>query len=261
MIGHSIGNNLVDGSNNTFIGHGVCSSGPDSSASFNVVIGDESGFQLQSDYNTIIGAYAGRFFTGATGSNTFVGFNAGEDINTGYNNTIVGCYKGTSAMTNNVVLSDGDGVRRLQFNSSGAMGISTGAAGIYYGSTGQYLTSQGSNAPPIWYTPVASSFSTSNNSLTTTSPTTVLTTDATTTLSINATASTLRNNGNGQITQIYVLNNGSGGAFTTTTDVVNNTLTTSFTGTNDGTNLNIVATNVSADQTYVNLSYSLTSFT
>lgn len=69
--------------------------------------------------NTIIGTEAFNTITADSDLNTIVGRFAGQSITSGRANTLVGAYTGTASMSNNVILSDGDGVRRFQSDSSG----------------------------------------------------------------------------------------------------------------------------------------------
>jgi hypothetical protein len=77
-------------------------------------------------YSTFIGAYAGQEIN--TGQvNTFIGYGAGQEVTTGGKNSILGRYSGNQGgldirtLSNNVVLSDGDGVIGMHINDSGAV--------------------------------------------------------------------------------------------------------------------------------------------
>jgi hypothetical protein len=67
--------------------------------------------------NTAIGNAALNLNTTGT-NNTALGNNAGSAITTGSNNTIIGTYIGTAAMSNNIVLADGAGNIRYQFDGT-----------------------------------------------------------------------------------------------------------------------------------------------
>ena len=68
-------------------------------------------------YNTAVGQQAGTANT--TGSNnTYIGYASGFNITTGSNNTIIGAYYGTAAMANNIVLADGAGNVRYQWDGT-----------------------------------------------------------------------------------------------------------------------------------------------
>lgn len=68
-------------------------------------------------YNTAVGQQAGTANT--TGSNnTYIGYSSGFNITTGSNNTIIGRYFGTAAMANNIVLADGAGNVRYQWDGT-----------------------------------------------------------------------------------------------------------------------------------------------
>jgi hypothetical protein len=67
--------------------------------------------------NTSIGADSLSSLT--TGiNNTAIGYVSGSSITTGSNNTIIGNYAGTAAMSNNIVLADGAGNIRYQWNGT-----------------------------------------------------------------------------------------------------------------------------------------------
>ena len=75
--------------------------------------------------NTAIGTYAlSANISG--GTNTAIGYSAGSSITTGSNNVIIGGYGGTSVMTNNVVLSDGGGNIRFQYDGTNTFVGQTG---------------------------------------------------------------------------------------------------------------------------------------
>jgi len=67
--------------------------------------------------NTAIGAYS-LINNVSGGNNTAIGYNAGESITTGSNNVIIGGYAGTAAMASNVILSDGAGNIRFQWDGT-----------------------------------------------------------------------------------------------------------------------------------------------
>jgi len=68
-------------------------------------------------YNTAVGQQAGTANT--TGSNnTYIGYSSGLNITTGSNNTIIGNFAGTSALANNIVLADGAGNVRYQWDGT-----------------------------------------------------------------------------------------------------------------------------------------------
>jgi hypothetical protein len=67
--------------------------------------------------NTAIGAGTlGNITTGS--NNTGLGIEAGISITTGSNNTIIGNYAGTAALANNIVLADGQGNVRYQWDGT-----------------------------------------------------------------------------------------------------------------------------------------------
>ena len=95
-------------------------------------------------YNTAVGQQAGTANT--TGSNnTYIGYASGFSITTGSNNTIIGAYYGTAAMANNIVLADGAGTVRYQWDGtnnvfgnplSGTSATFSGNLEVFSGSAG-----------------------------------------------------------------------------------------------------------------------------
>jgi trimeric autotransporter adhesin len=95
------------GSNNTAIGNDALYS--NMSGSRNVVLGENAGYNITSGNN-----------------NTFIGYNTGTTISTGSNNTIIGSNVSLPAATsNNIVLADGAGNRRINVDQNGNVGIGT----------------------------------------------------------------------------------------------------------------------------------------
>ena len=62
-----------------------------------------------------------------TGNNTVIGYNAGRGIVTGINNTIIGANVTglSSTLSNNIIIADGSGNRRINVDSNGNIGIGT----------------------------------------------------------------------------------------------------------------------------------------
>ena len=113
-------------SNNTAVG--TQSLQANTTASFNTAVGHSAGGSLTTGpNNTLVGAFAGDNLT--TGfNNTFIGAASGNCcgglVTTGGKNTIVGGFDGNQdsldirTSSNNVVLSDGDGIVMAYFNSN-----------------------------------------------------------------------------------------------------------------------------------------------
>jgi hypothetical protein len=92
----------------------------------NTAIGNQS-MQLNTNgvSNTAIGHTA--LQNNTTGNNNIgIGYESGRLITTGNYNTIIGSYAGTTSMSNNIVLADGQGNIRYQWN--GTNNVFTGAA-------------------------------------------------------------------------------------------------------------------------------------
>lgn len=179
-IGYFSGSSLVDGNTNVAVGLNSLRNSVSgasnvaigmnamqlSTGNGNTVIGFNSGDAMTSANNTVALGYnaAGSVTTGNAntcigyqsgntltvgGNNTFIGIGSGSQVTTGSNNTIVGGYTGAAALTKNVVLSDGTGVVRQQFNQNGAMSFD----GTNYGQPGQVLVSNTTNSAPSWVYP------------------------------------------------------------------------------------------------------------
>jgi hypothetical protein len=107
--------NTTGGSNTA---NGVQALYGNTSGIYNTAIGSNAlNGNTTANYNTAVGNNA--LLANTTGaSNTAVGNNAGQSITTGSNNVIIGGYAGTSAMSNNIVLSDGAGNIKYQWNGT-----------------------------------------------------------------------------------------------------------------------------------------------
>ena len=150
--GNALANNTT-ASNNTSVGYaslGQNTIGTQNSAlgsnsltlntigSNNIAIGYTSlNANTTGSQNTSIGVAALSLHTTGT-YNTAIGYGAGGSITTGSNNTIVGYYVGTATMSNNIVLADGAGNVKYQWDgtsnnfdgilkSSGALWVNTSA--------------------------------------------------------------------------------------------------------------------------------------
>ncbi|WP_347216457.1 tail fiber domain-containing protein [Chryseobacterium sp.] len=133
----------LDGSNN--VANGYFSLFSAKSTIGNVGIGASSLRELISgDHNIGIGGDAFRFLPGGRG-NTAIGWSAGSNLNTANNfNTLIGFRAGTGivsgkantiiganvsglppALSNNIIIADGDGNRRINIDQNGNIGIGT----------------------------------------------------------------------------------------------------------------------------------------
>jgi trimeric autotransporter adhesin len=76
--------------------------------------------------NIAIGRWAGNDLTGASNTNVFIGYNAGLGITTGSNNVIIGGVATLPAtLSNNIIIGDGFGNRRINVDAAGLVGINT----------------------------------------------------------------------------------------------------------------------------------------
>lgn len=127
--------NNLSGQNNTSLGYQTLFS--NNAGSSNVSIGNQSLYSNTSgSRNIAIGENAGTNIT--TGNNnTFLGHNTGITINTGSNNTIIGSNVSLPAATsNNIVLADGAGNRRINVDQNGNVGIAVTAPTAQLHTTG-----------------------------------------------------------------------------------------------------------------------------
>jgi len=96
-----------------------------------------------------IGTDALKLHQGA--ANLAIGYLAGSAILSGDNNVIIGGNSGSgiNGLNSHVIIADGIGTIKLQFNNTGAISFD----GTDYGSLGKVLTSRGTSLPPEWGDP------------------------------------------------------------------------------------------------------------
>jgi hypothetical protein len=144
-VGYQAGYSTTTGVENTFIGKGAGYA--NTTGSYSVHVGAGAGTSCTSGQNTLVGYSAGGSLTSGN-YNTIVGPStptsaAGYALTTGSKNTIIGGYNGNQygvdirTSSNNIVLSDGDGVPSVFY---------TTAKGMQVGQTST-LTSIGDYAP------------------------------------------------------------------------------------------------------------------
>jgi hypothetical protein len=157
LIGDSAGDTITTGTQNTFVGSGSGGSVATTSEG-NTAVGYAAlgGAATSGAYNVVVGNNAGVNITSGA-LNTLVGYSAGSSVQTGGSNTIIGRYGGTSALSNNIVLSDGAGTIRFQANATGAWSYN----GTNFGTAGQVLKSAGTAAAPAWSSALYGAFSSS----------------------------------------------------------------------------------------------------
>ena len=123
-LGGSTFGAITTGSNNIAIGTSALTSITTSNA--NIGIGNSAlASVVDGAFNTAIGFGIGGSITSGS-NNALFGYGAGSAITTGNYNTILGAYAGTAGMSNNIVLADGAGTIRYQWN--GTNNVFTGAA-------------------------------------------------------------------------------------------------------------------------------------
>jgi hypothetical protein len=132
VLGESALNSNTTGSTNTAIGYGALQL--NTTGLSNTAIGHAAlNYNTTSSWNTAVGVSALGLSTG--GQNTAIGYGslgnsttgvfniaigylAATSITTGNFNTIIGNYAGTAAMSNNIILADGAGNIRYQWNGT-----------------------------------------------------------------------------------------------------------------------------------------------
>ena len=115
-LGDSTFGAITTGSNNIAIGSSALTSITTSNA--NIGIGNSAlASVVDGAFNTAIGFGIGGSITSGS-NNALFGYGAGSAITTGNYNTILGAYAGTAGMSNNIVLADGAGNIRYQWNGT-----------------------------------------------------------------------------------------------------------------------------------------------
>ena len=136
--------------NNTAVG--AMSLNANTTGDRNTAVGTEAADAITTAVaGTFVGYQAGSAVT-TGGSNTFVGADSGELVTTGANNTIIGRYNGNQGgldirtVSNNIVLSDGDGNPRMRIDGNGDTVIGGVSAGDLSGTGAKLTIRDASNA-------------------------------------------------------------------------------------------------------------------
>jgi len=133
FFGKEAGNSTMTGANNTATGfqafmynttgynnvtNGYQALYSNTTGSNNTAIGATSLYDLNISAND------------GSGNNTAIGYNTGRGIVTGINNTIIGANVGglPADLSNNIIIADGSGNRRINVDSNGRVGIGTTAS-------------------------------------------------------------------------------------------------------------------------------------
>jgi hypothetical protein len=132
VLGATALSSNTTGASNVAIG--INSLNTNTTGGSNVAVGQSSLQTNNSNQNTAIGNQAMQFNTtgtantgightalqnNTTGNNNIaIGYESGKSITTGSNNTIIGNYAGTTTLANNIVLADGAGTIRYQWNGT-----------------------------------------------------------------------------------------------------------------------------------------------
>jgi hypothetical protein len=146
--------NTTGGSN---IALGLNTLGDNTTGNNNIGIGIQA-LEKSTTADGNIGIGYGSLALNTTGVyNTAIGYVAGSAITTGSYNTIVGRYNGTATMDNNIVLADGAGNIRYQWNGtnnvfgnpiSGTSAVFSGSVNgaTFYSATGIFLSTSGQSS-------------------------------------------------------------------------------------------------------------------
>jgi hypothetical protein len=154
VLGTTALSSNTTGASNVAIG--INSLNTNTTGGSNVAVGQSSLQTNNSNQNTAIGNQAMQFNTtgtantgightalqnNTTGNNNIaIGYESGKSITTGSNNTIIGNYAGTTTLANNIVLADGAGNIRYQWN-----GINNVFGNPISGTTASFTSSGGSD--------------------------------------------------------------------------------------------------------------------
>jgi trimeric autotransporter adhesin len=125
FIGQQAGYLNTTGYSNSFIGF---QSGLYNSNGFeNTFLGYRSGYNTTTGFRNTANGGDALFNINASNNNTAIGFGAGKGIVTGNANTIIGANIALlpAALSNNIIIADGDGNRRINVNDLGNVGIGT----------------------------------------------------------------------------------------------------------------------------------------
>ncbi len=119
---------ISGGTGNTGVGFSVLNN--NANGDNNTAVGNEAGFAAIGSGNTLIGYFAGRFASSATGASTFVGHQAGQG-STGANNTAIGhnALIATGASANNVAVGNNALTANTSTNNT-AIGLSALAGNV-----------------------------------------------------------------------------------------------------------------------------------
>lgn len=133
---------------NTSFGVGSLSNNPHGSN--NSAFGSGAIYRCIGNGNSSVGYFSGQDIVNSS-QNSFFGNNTAGGIVSGSGNSIFGAnVTGLSAgLTNNIILADGTGNKRLQVDDTGAFAINGS-----YGNAKAVLTSAGTGAATAWVTPV-----------------------------------------------------------------------------------------------------------
>jgi hypothetical protein len=124
-VGAHAGHAVRNGEGNTYIG--AYTGSEVNTGQSNTFVGMRAGSNIGSDFNTVVGSYAGADGLGAGGFNTFIGNNSGRNA-TGQNNTFVGDGSGLANKGNsNIFLGSGSGANCLDGSENIFIGQEAGA--------------------------------------------------------------------------------------------------------------------------------------
>ncbi len=121
---------LSNGTDNTAVGRnslgGVSTGVQNTAVGSNALFAGSIFANSAGSNNSGFGYQAGNDITSG-GSNTIIGSNTGRGITTGGKNTIIGASVTglSSSLSNNIIIADGDGNRRINVDASGRVGIGT----------------------------------------------------------------------------------------------------------------------------------------
>ncbi len=167
VAGAGAGAALTSGFQNTFIGTGAGANTNGflyntalgyrafysaTGANNNTAIGHQAGYNVTNGHeNTFLGGNAG-YYVNSGRDNTLLGYATGWSITTGDYNTIVGANVTglSSSLSNNIILADGQGNKRIVVDSAGTVGIGAGLGTTITGTAKGLLVNNGTSTGNIF---------------------------------------------------------------------------------------------------------------
>jgi len=123
IIGQKIGSGTNFGIKSTIIGSEA--SNTNTNAADNTLLGYRAGYSGPGQETTVVGSNAGLNLLSTSRTNQLFGYNAGSQLTTGDYNVVLGAntMTGLETVNNNILISDGQGIGRIQITETGVTKI------------------------------------------------------------------------------------------------------------------------------------------